>query len=195
MDEFLQVFGNLTVASVAVVIAALVFVWKLYTIAKNHMIERYKKEEEKERKVQQIIEQASHYPEWRKQSLDIQKSLWEAIDTVKKHSSITSSGWKSLREKSGRAKPPPVVIESFDSTMKFFTSRDTPKNISIRFSMILLATRSIVTNTLSMKTTKLLWRSKMSKGFIRNVQTKTLSCKGGGLIWTSRSLSNRLRPM
>ena len=24
------------------------------------------------------------YPEWRKQSLDIQKSLWEAIDTVKK---------------------------------------------------------------------------------------------------------------
>lgn len=84
MDEFLQVFGNLTVASVAVVIAALVFVWKLYTIAKNHMIERYKKEEEKERKVQQIIEQASHYPEWRKQSLDIQKSLWEAIDTVKK---------------------------------------------------------------------------------------------------------------
>ena len=32
MDEFLQVFGNLTVASVAVVIAALVFVWKLYTI-------------------------------------------------------------------------------------------------------------------------------------------------------------------
>lgn len=84
MDEFLQVFGTLTVASVAVVIAALVFVWKLYTIAKNHMIERYKKEEEKERKVQQIIEQASHYPEWRKQSLDIQKSLWEAIDTVKK---------------------------------------------------------------------------------------------------------------
>ena len=84
MDEFLQVFGNLTVASVAVIIAALVFVWKLYTIAKNHMIERYKKEEEKERKVQQIIEQASHYPEWRKQSLDIQKSLWEAIDTVKK---------------------------------------------------------------------------------------------------------------
>ena len=84
MDEFLQVFGNLTVASVAVVIAALVFVWKLYTIAKNHMIERYKKEEEKERKVRQIIEQASHYPEWRKQSLDIQKSLWEAIDTVKK---------------------------------------------------------------------------------------------------------------
>lgn len=35
MDEFLQVFGNLTVASVAVVIAALVFVWKLYTIAKT----------------------------------------------------------------------------------------------------------------------------------------------------------------
>lgn len=195
MDEFLQVFGNLTVASVAVVIAALVFVWNLYTIAKNHMIERYKKEEEKESKVQQIIEQASHYPEWRKQSLNIQKSLWEAIDTVKKAQFNNIERLEVLTREIGQSEATTCRYRSFDSTMKFFTSRDTPKSISIRFSMILLATRSIVTNTLSMKTTKLLWRSKMSKGFIRNVQTKTLSCKGGGLIWTSRSLSNRLRPM
>ena len=50
MDEFLKVFGDITISTVAVVIVALVFLWKLYTIVKNHLIEKYKQEEEKEKK-------------------------------------------------------------------------------------------------------------------------------------------------
>ena len=46
MDEFLKVFGDITISTVAVVIVALVFLWKLYTIVKNHLIEKYKQEEE-----------------------------------------------------------------------------------------------------------------------------------------------------
>ena len=74
MDEFLQVFGDLKVATVVIVIVALCFVYKLYSVTKNHLIEKYKKEEEKERKVQKVIDQAEKYPEWHKQSLDIQAS-------------------------------------------------------------------------------------------------------------------------
>ena len=35
MDEFLKVFGDITISTVAVVIVALVFLWKLYTIGQK----------------------------------------------------------------------------------------------------------------------------------------------------------------
>lgn len=64
MDEFLKVFWQrLRFPRLRIVIVALVFLWKLYTIVKNHLIEKYKQEEEKEKKVQEVIEQASNYPE------------------------------------------------------------------------------------------------------------------------------------
>lgn len=82
MDAFLEVFGDMTVATLALIIAALVFVWKLYNIVKDHLIAKYKQEEEKERKVQKIIEQAEHYPQWRQQSLDIQKKFSDTISSI-----------------------------------------------------------------------------------------------------------------
>jgi hypothetical protein len=76
MDEFLKVFGDITISTVAIIIVALVFLWKIYNIVKSHLIEKYKQEEEKEKKVQKVIEQATHYPEWHQQSIDIQKAVF-----------------------------------------------------------------------------------------------------------------------
>lgn len=96
MDEFLQVFGDLKVATVVVVIVALGFVYKLYIVTKNHLIEKYKKEEEKDRKVQKVIDQAEKYPEWHKQSLDIQKQFSSAITTIKEDQAKTSKQLERL---------------------------------------------------------------------------------------------------
>lgn len=82
MDAFLEVFGDMTVATLVLIITALVFVWKLYNIVKDHLIAKYKQEEEKEQKVQKIIEQAEHYPRWRQQSLDIQKKFSDMISSI-----------------------------------------------------------------------------------------------------------------
>ena len=84
MDAFLEVFGDITVATVVLIITALVFVWKIYSIIKDHLITKYKQEEEKERKVQEVIEQAAHYPEWHQQSIDIQKKFSDAISSIEK---------------------------------------------------------------------------------------------------------------
>lgn len=82
MDAFLEVFGDMTVATLVLIITALIFVWKLYNIVKDHLIVKYKQEEEKERRVQKIIEQAENYPQWRQQSLDIQKKFSDTIASV-----------------------------------------------------------------------------------------------------------------
>ena len=96
MDEFLQVFGDITVSTVAIIVIALVFLWKLYVIVKNHLIEKYKQEEEKEKKVQKVIEQAAHYPEWHQQSIDIQKKFSDAISAIETAQQDNLDGLKRL---------------------------------------------------------------------------------------------------
>lgn len=96
MDAFIEVFGDMKVATVVVIIAALVFIYKLYTIAKNHLIEKYKQEEEKERKVKEVIEQAKKYPEWHEQSLAIQKKFSDAISSIEQAQQNNLEGLNSL---------------------------------------------------------------------------------------------------
>ena len=82
MDELLEIFGDLKVATVITVVAALFFVWKLYRMAQKHLIEKYKQEESKNKQVQEIIDQAAMYPEWHQQSIDIQKKFSDAISAI-----------------------------------------------------------------------------------------------------------------
>lgn len=83
MDEFLKVFGEVRVATVTIVIVAILFVYKVYAKIKETMIEQYKRNEEKEERIQAILDQASRYPEWHQQSLDIQKQFSDAITELK----------------------------------------------------------------------------------------------------------------
>ena len=82
MDEFLEVFGDLKVATVITVLVAIFFIWKLYKTARKQLIEKYKKEEAKEKQVQEIIDQAANYPKWHQQSLDIQQKFSDAIAAI-----------------------------------------------------------------------------------------------------------------
>ena len=82
MDEFLEVFGDLKVATVITVLVAIFFIWKLYKTARKQLIEKYKKEEAKEKRVQEIIDQAANYPKWHQQSIDIQQKFSDAIAAI-----------------------------------------------------------------------------------------------------------------
>lgn len=82
MDEFVQVFGEVSVGKVVVVLSALAFIWKIYDLVKKHLKSKWKEEEEKEKRIQSVLEQASHYPEWRKQSIDIREALNDKINEI-----------------------------------------------------------------------------------------------------------------
>lgn len=82
MDEFIQVFGDVSVEDAAVAVAALVFLWKLYVMVRTHMIEKFKKEQEKEKRIQMVLDQAAQYPVWRQQSVEIRNSLAASITEI-----------------------------------------------------------------------------------------------------------------
>ena len=177
MDEFLKVFGDITISTVAVVIVALVFLWKLYTIVKNHLIEKYKQEEEKEKKVQEVIEQASNYPKWHEQSVKIQKQFSETI------AAIQTAQLNNLESLNRLAK---MIAENEATTCRYRILRfndeilHEQKHAKEHFdqiSMMSLGTRSSAPNILSTRTTRLFWLSRTSRESIRTAPTKTLSCK------------------
>lgn len=177
MDEFLKVFGDITISTVAVVIVALVFLWKLYTIVKNHLIEKYKQEEEKEKKVQEVIEQASNYPKWHEQSVKIQKQFSETIAAIQTAQLNNLESLNRLAKMIAENEATTCRYRIYASTMKSCTSKNIRKSISTRFSMMSLGTRSSAPNILSTRTTRLFWLSRTSRESIRTAPTKTLSCK------------------
>lgn len=72
MDDFLSVFGGLSVATVAVVISAIVFFAKLLKAITDYLHKKWEMQSEKERQMQEVFEQVKQYPKWHQQSVGIQ---------------------------------------------------------------------------------------------------------------------------
>lgn len=82
MPDFVDVFGQITVGQIVVVGSAVVFLIKIYGYAKKYLINKYKADQEFNQRIDKVIDQAKHYPEWREQSLRIQKELTDAISDL-----------------------------------------------------------------------------------------------------------------
>lgn len=83
MDAFLGLFGNVRVETAVLCIAALVFLWRVYKTVENSITRRIREQEDKERQMQEIIDQAKEYPKWHEQSLTIQQQFSDAIAQIK----------------------------------------------------------------------------------------------------------------
>lgn len=83
MDAVIEVFGELTVASVVVCGAAILYMRRLYKKWKKEVIERHDAEKERDEKIQICLDQIDLYPTWREQSIEIQKQFTDAINGLK----------------------------------------------------------------------------------------------------------------
>ena len=90
LDQFLQVFGNLTLSTVVVVILALFFCYKGYKQftkfleeKKNIAIQKHEADKEKDEQLKIALEEVSKYPQYREQSRKIQQSFRDEIDELK----------------------------------------------------------------------------------------------------------------
>lgn len=83
-DEFIEVFGNLTVAHVAVAIVAIVFIVKISKVIEAYFENKVKADMERTAEINQAIETTSHFSEYRQQSLDIQRQFTEEFTEIRK---------------------------------------------------------------------------------------------------------------
>lgn len=83
MDEFLRIFGDITVFNIVEVLCALVFLYFVYKKASDFLIQQHEAQKLKDAQLKEALDGVHKYPEYRKQSLEIQKEFKDEISTLK----------------------------------------------------------------------------------------------------------------
>lgn len=104
MEQFIEVFGDISIGWAVVVIAAGIFLVKCYNVVKNYFSTKAVQEKEKDEKIQQVIKQAEQYPVWHQQSLDIQKTFNGAIKGLEDKLDSVNDALKELKVENGESK-------------------------------------------------------------------------------------------
>ena len=123
LDEFLHVFGDVTVADIIKWIIIFGFLFKIYKELKRNVDakveERNKKEEqEKEdrRKLEASYSATQKYPEYRKQSIDMQKKLEAEIQVLRDGQKTLMQRFEEIAEqnrKRDRNKLRDMLLQSY----------------------------------------------------------------------------------
>ena len=82
MDEFLKLFGHMTVVDVVGWIVAIGFVWKIYQNVRDYLIDRHEAEVQRDNDLQEALQVTRKYPEYRAQSIEIQQKLEQQITNI-----------------------------------------------------------------------------------------------------------------
>ena len=78
-NEFLDTFGHMTVAQITVIIFAFVFLYAVYKKISDYLMKKHDAAQAKDAQLAQALETVSHYPEYRQQSIAIQKHFEDEI--------------------------------------------------------------------------------------------------------------------
>lgn len=104
-EQFLELFGNVTVSTLSVIGLALFFCYKGYKQfvkflenKKNLAIKKYEAEKEKDEQLKTALAEVSKYPEYREQSRKIQQEFRKEIDGLKEAQSDLSNTQEKIRQ-------------------------------------------------------------------------------------------------
>ena len=83
LNAFLNVFGDITVLHVVEVLCAICFLYFVYKKVSAFLIQQYEAQKLKDEQLKEALDGVHKYPEYRRQSLEIQKELKGEIKELK----------------------------------------------------------------------------------------------------------------
>lgn len=90
LEQFLSIFGNVTIAQIVFFGFAIFFCWRIYKAIdkflknkKKLLIEKHEAEQEKEAQLKNVLAEVNKYPEYRAQSRAIQQDFQNQINSLK----------------------------------------------------------------------------------------------------------------
>lgn len=96
VDAFLTAFGDITLADVVVWGLALAFVYTVFKSGRDKLIDMYEEKRRKDERMEQTWEAVSKYPEYRKQSVQIQELLEDEIQEIREMQRQNTESLKKL---------------------------------------------------------------------------------------------------
>lgn len=97
LNEFLELFGGLTVANLVTIGLAGFFLRFVYLQIKKYFENKINSEKEKEEKLEKCLAAIAKYPDYRQQSREAQNNLQGQIDELKKIQKEVVVGLRDLR--------------------------------------------------------------------------------------------------
>ena len=121
MNEFLKLFGEITLADIVTLALACGFIFKIYRTVKKYFLDRYETEKQRDEDIAKVIAETAKYPLYRKQSIAIQKQLTDQINAIRKAQETEEKRLRRLEEsteKRERNKLRDRLLQSY----RYFTS-------------------------------------------------------------------------
>lgn len=75
MEYFLQAFGGVDIGWAVIIIGAIIFMIACYKKIEKYFSDKAVNENEYEKRIEKMLEQAEKYPEWHEQSIAIRKEI------------------------------------------------------------------------------------------------------------------------
>lgn len=104
LDQFLNYFGDVSVGQIAIIIIVAVFLYKLYRKIETLIIESHEKEEQHNAELKEALEGVRKYPEYRQQSLEIQKMFQAEIAELRQQQQANTEKLIEMEERRQRQK-------------------------------------------------------------------------------------------
>ena len=82
-DEFIAVFGKITLFDIAQLLFAGVFLFLAYRKLKKYLVDKHDREQLRDAQLKEALDSVRKYPEYRQQSIRIQQELEEKIQAIR----------------------------------------------------------------------------------------------------------------
>lgn len=84
IEDFLTLFGDITIANLVCFVLAIYFIIKKCTVVKDFLIKKFQEKEKARAQFDEAIEAIQKYPEYRQKSIEIQQALENEIQELRK---------------------------------------------------------------------------------------------------------------
>lgn len=128
-DEFISLFGEITVLEIAEAVFACVFMIFVYKKVRDYFIKKHEAEATKDEQIKEALEAAKKYPEYRQQCIQMQQLLEGQIQELRKMQEETAKGLEEMRaqtEKRERNKLRDLLLQNY----RYYTGDKTNPNHS-----------------------------------------------------------------
>lgn len=83
LEEFLEVFGNFTVANAIYIVMAIVFLVLIYRKFSDYLIKRHEAEQEKDKQIKEALDAAKEYSKYREEDIKNQQKIETDMQELK----------------------------------------------------------------------------------------------------------------
>lgn len=123
MEQFINLFGDITLSQVIAWGIAVIFLYQIWKRFKEYITKRCEEDQKQQKQFQEVIDQVKKYPTWRQQSLDVQRKFTESITELEKGQREQAEQLRRMEE-SNRKRELNKMFNRLLTCFQYYTSNE-----------------------------------------------------------------------